>query len=96
MNDETNVTFSGKEASEISVAELSQLVKMFDGGEPIVHHISHNCSNTALLETFGSVDIGDTKDGYFGLPISKKSWIPLGELWLQSKEGKVIQKFSIR
>lgn len=95
MKDE-NVTFSGKEAEKLfSVAELSTVVKMLESGKPEIARLTHNCTNTALLDLFGSVEIGDSKDAYFGLPVYRRGWVPLGEIWLQDKNGQVLRKFSI-
>lgn len=94
--DDSNVTWSGQEAEQLfSVAELATVVKMLEGGKPDVAQITHNVSNTKLLDMFGQVEIGDSKDSYFGLPVYRRGWVPLGELWLQDKDGKVIRKFSI-
>lgn len=91
---EENVTFNGKEAEKLfSIAELATVVSMFEGGKPDVAQITHNCLNTQLLEQFGSVNIGDAKDVYFGLPVYRRGWVPLGEVWLEDKDGKVIRKF---
>ena len=92
---EENVTFGGKEAEPLSVKELATVMSMLNGSKPEVHHISHNCSNSILLEHFKHVDIGDSKDSYYGLPVYKKTWVPLGELWLQDQKGNVIRKFSL-
>jgi hypothetical protein len=92
---EINVTFSGQDAEPISTKELDTIIKMFDGGIPEIHQLSHNCENNQLLKTFGVVDVGAANDSYFGLPVYKKGWIPLGEIWLQDKDGHVIGKFSI-
>ena len=92
-----NVSFTGKEAEKLfSVKELNEVYKLLAaGGKPIIDHITHNCTNTTLLDLFGVVDIGDTKSGYFGLPVYRRGWVPLGEIWMQDREGKVIRKFSL-
>lgn len=101
MNMENNITtssvdFGGKEAEALySTSELAQVIKMFEGGLPEITRMSHNCSNTQMLDSFGSVDIGDAKDSYFGLRVYKRNYVPLGEIWLQDKEGKVVRKFSL-
>lgn len=92
---EENVTFSGKEPEKLfSMDELATIVKMLEGSKPEVAQITHNCTNMQLLEKFGHVAIGDAKDVYFGLPVYKRGWVPLNEVWLQNDKGEVIRKFS--
>lgn len=93
---EENITFSGKEAEKLfSVGELSTVVKMLEGCLPEVNCMLHNCSNTALLEQFGHVDIGDSEGSYYGLPVRKRKFVPLGEIWLMDKDAQIIRKFSL-
>jgi hypothetical protein len=94
---EENITFSGKEASIVNldsiVNAIASIPKM---EEPRIEQISHNCSDTEFLELF---DIKEKTESsiapWFGLPVYSKKYIPLGEVWLQDKEGKVIKKYKV-
>ena len=90
MKDEmnTNITFSGKEPSEITFKELEELIGLFDGDEPAIHHILENCTKEQLESVFGKKVEGGARDVLFGLPIYERKFVPLGEVWLMDKDGK--------
>jgi hypothetical protein len=93
----TNVNFEGKEAEFLSFGELQTLVKMFDGGKPPIANLNHNLSDEKMelfKNSFASADeIAVEKLMLYGIPVVKKSWIPLNEAWFVDKDGKVIKKF---
>ena len=97
---EENITFSGKEASVLDLDTIKKAIDNLTSNTPIEKfgtQLSHNCDEAELLKVLGvekttsEYNVGN----YYGLPVFKKSWVPLGEIWLQDKDGKVIQKFNI-
>lgn len=95
---EENVTFGGQEASLITAKELSELVKMMDAGaEPnhAINFVFENLTEEQRDKLFGSKAEFDERAILYGFPIYRKSWVPLGEIWMMNKKGEVIKKFKI-
>jgi hypothetical protein len=100
MKETTNTTTTGAEMSIISVKEIVELVKAFDRDEPVLHHIYHHCDieRSQLIKKLaaveGNADMPELVK-YYGVPIIEKKTMPLNEIWLQDKDGKIIQKFRV-
>ena len=92
-----NVTFSGQEAEKLlSFDALSDLINALDKSpEPKLARITHNCLESTLLKEFGDVIAGGVDSTYYGTPVYRRAYVPLGEVWLQDKNGQVIKKFSL-
>jgi hypothetical protein len=95
---EENITFSGQEAITINTEQITKAIgKLRAFPNTNVQQITHNCDNSKFLEAFGLIDTAPQKGGQelFGMRVFKKGWVPLNEVWLQDKEGKVLKKFKI-
>lgn len=91
---EEYVTFGGQEAKTLDLETIQELVALIDVEQPILHKISHNCTEEQLVYALGEKKNGDLRAVLYGLPVYEARYIPAGEVWLQDKDGKVIQKFS--
>jgi len=97
MNEE-NITFSGQEAVTINTEEITKAIgKLLAFPSINVNQITHNCDNSKFLEAFGLINTIPQKGGQelFGMRVYKKSWVPINEVWLQDKDGKLLKKFKI-
>lgn len=93
---EENITFSGQEAEKLTDKAIKSLrVYSIDD----IAQISHNVDKEKFIQALGLVEnstIESKNPCLFGVPVYVKKYIPLGEIWLQNRDGKVIKKFSIR
>ena len=96
-----DVTFGGQQASNISLKAIREAIGLIkSSGEPRIHHILHHCTEAQWESLIGKQEKVYTEPEYsknvlYGLPVYEKSYVPLGEVWMMDKDGKVIQKFSI-
>ena len=99
MNDiSQNCMFSGQEAKPLNMDTLLEAIdKLPKVQEPRVDRISHNCKQDDFLKLFDIEKRVKQKEyiNFLGIPVYVKKWIPRGEIWLQDKDGKVVQKFSL-
>jgi len=89
------IEFSGKVAEQITGKELETVVGMLNaGGTPEIHHLLHHCIDEEIEKIFGKKTESVNPMSVFGMEIRRVSWVPLGEIWAVSKDGKVVKKFS--
>lgn len=94
----TTLKFEGQEASKVLTYE--QLVYAI-GKTGVVssvhplHHINQNCTDEELKMVFGEKISGDAKTALFGIPVFKKNWVPMSDIWMCNKDGEILQKFSV-
>lgn len=97
---EEAVTFNGQQASHISFKAIKEAMDSVDSiGEPKIHHLLHRCTEQQWESITGKQEKVDTDSEYsksvlYGWPVYERSYVPLGEVWLMDKDGKVIEKFS--
>lgn len=96
---EEHVTFSGVEASKITAESLMSAVDLLNKYKPkeLEVELSHNCEKEDFIKALG---IQEKKDepfmsSLFGMRVYRKSYIPLGEIWLVDKNGQVLEKYKI-
>ncbi len=98
---EESITFNGKEAEFLTAEAIKHAVDMLGKIDPIndVFSLEHNSSKEDLLKVFNAFEITKDSENYhsilFGMPIYKRNYIPVGEIWTVNKAGKVLNKFKI-
>lgn len=92
--------FSGQEARAISKKDLLNAVEILKKDLPpcdqLLDHITQNCSLEQVELLFGKI----TEEGYaasvlYGVPVYKRRYMPLGELWFIAQDGSVLGKYKI-
>ncbi len=96
MEKEENITFSGKEAEQLSIKELEICYRLLEaGGEPVISKIIENLTEEKeklLFNQFPKKEF-ESKDILYGLPVLRKKYVPLDELWFVDKNGRPIRRF---
>lgn len=101
MNIEENVTFSGKEAVKLDSKTLEESIKLLGNGfnESKIARVTYNGEQSRFLRALNISETVTKKDevlfSYCGIPVFTGKYVPLNEVWLQDKNGKVIEKFKI-
>lgn len=93
---EENITFSGQEATKITVDDLKRGIDLVKSLPEIrFDHIVENCSKEELEKAFGKSKEWELKDTLYGFPVYQKNYVPKGEIWMIDNEGKVMTKFKL-
>jgi len=97
---EEHITFNGKEAAPISSSMMADAIKLLGNRNPddvatLLHHIVENCSADQLERIFGPVLEGDGISVMSGIPVHKRSWVPLGEMWMMDRGGHLLKRFKL-
>lgn len=94
------VTFNGVHPSEVSLPAIRKAINLLRTlPANVIDHIIHHMSDEQIGTLFKNQatkhsDFESSKDVLYGLPVLKKSYVPLGEMWMMDKDGHVISKFS--
>lgn len=92
------VTFSGQESKPLRLEDVLKAVASIHISKVAsnwIHHINENCTEEQLRGLFRDYKLGTTTTIPAGLPVYKISYIPRGELWMMTEDGKVIKKFQL-
>ena len=95
----TSVSFEGKEAETLQSHEVEIAVRILnDGGSPKITTIFENLSEEKMEQFTKNFEKSESKNAVemlCGIPILKKKWVPLNEVWMIDKDGKIIRKFKL-
>lgn len=98
---EENITFGGIEAKPITIEAIHEAISLLkiNTPEPSLGTVlaSWNCSAEQLKRLFGDEyrEFPTLASMFMGYPILKRKYVPDGEVWFVSTEGKVLAKFKV-
>lgn len=91
-------TFSKHEEVKIDSDSILKAIEILTPPKDTdVHRISYNGNLKKFLKMCGieRTTENSSMSMIYGLPVYKNKAVPKGEIWMQDKSGKVIQKFSL-
>ena len=90
--------YSGDEAETLSIesilSTIESLKKNQKSSYPIMADVIHNVSPYKMNKFFERKEDGSVKMLY-GIPVAKRTYVPLDEMWLIDNKGEIISKYKI-